>query len=319
MLDNELWIIYALAFGAALLGVQAIYWLAFRDRAERKIINRRLALSSELSDQSAVLETLRRERGLGALGDIAGLQWLDKLVMQSGLKLDTARLLLWIGGLSVLFYFPLVLWLKLGAIAIVIAFIAALLTGYFLVWRARAQRIARFSEQLPEALDIIVRGLRAGHPFRVALGLAAREMPDPIGTEFGILLDEITFGLDQQAAVDHLHGRVGQEDLTFVSTAINIQNQTGGNLGEILQSLSRLLRNRFKLRMKVRALTSEGRMSGVLMTALPFVLFLVIRLLSPGYFDELRGHPMLVPTVVGGLLLLLIGNFAIYRMVNFKI
>jgi tight adherence protein B len=213
----------------------------------------------------------------------------------------------------------LAVWLKLGPISIVIAFVAALLTGYLLVWRARAQRIARFSEQLPEALDIIVRGLRAGHPFRVALGLAAREMPDPIGTEFGILLDEVTFGLDQQIAVDHLHGRVGQEDLTFFSIAINIQSQTGGNLGEVLQSLSGLLRNRFKLRLRVRALTSEGRTSGVLMTALPFILFLVVKLLSPGYFDELKGHPIMVPVVVGGLLLLLVGNFAIYRMVNFKI
>jgi tight adherence protein B len=188
-----------------------------------------------------------------------------------------------------------------------------------LLRRARAQRISRFSEQLPEALDIIVRGLRAGHPFRVALGLAAREMPDPIGTEFGILLDEISFGLDQQVAVEHLYGRVGQEDLSFVSIAINIQSQTGGNLGEILQSLSRLLRNRFKLRLKVRALTSEGRMSGVFMSVLPFVLILVMRLISPNFFDVMRGHPVLVPAVVVGLSLLVVGNFVIYRMVNFRI
>jgi tight adherence protein B len=235
------------------------------------------------------------------------------------LKLDAKRLLVWIGGLSVLFYFPLELWLKLGAVSFPIAFAAALLTGFILLRRARAKRISRFSEQLPEALDIVVRGLRAGHPFRVALGLAAREMPDPIGTEFGILLDEISFGLDQQVAVDHLYGRVGQEDLSFVSIAINIQTQTGGNLGEVLQSLSRLLRNRSKLRLKVRALTSEGRMSGVFMSVLPFVLLLVMRLISPNFFDELRGHPVLVPAVMIGLSLLVLGNFVIYRMVNFKI
>jgi tight adherence protein B len=319
MVDNQLWIIYALVFGAALLGVQALYWLLFRSRAERKIINRRLTLSRELRDQVAVLEALRRERGLGALGDVAGLQWLDELVVQTGLKLDATRLLVWIGGLSVLFYLPLELWLKLDLSAIPLALTAALLTGYVLLRRARARRISRFSEQLPEALDIIVRGLRAGHPFRVALGLAAREMSDPIGTEFGILLDEITFGLDQQVAVDHLYGRVGQEDLSFVSIAINIQSQTGGNLGEILQSLSRLLRNRFKLRLKVRALTSEGRLSGVFMTALPFVLILLVRLISPNYFDGIMGHALLVPAVVVGLSLLLLGNFVIYRMVNFKI
>jgi tight adherence protein B len=319
MINNELWMIYALVFGAALLGVQALYVLVIRSRTERKIINRRLALSGELSDQVAVLDALRRERGLGALGDVAGLQWLDVLVMQTGLKLDVTRLLVWIGGLSVLFYFPLELWLKLGLSAIPVAVGAALVTGYMLLRRARAQRIGRFSEQLPEALDIIVRGLRAGHPFRVALGLAAREMPDPIGTEFGILLDEITFGLDQQVAVDHLYGRVGQEDLSFVSIAINIQSQTGGNLAEILQTLSRLLRNRSKLRLKVRALTSEGKMSGIIMSALPFFLFLMVRFLSPNFFDEVRVHPVLVPAVAVGLSLLVVGNFVIYRMVNFKI
>ncbi len=319
MINSELWIIYALVFGAALLGVQALYWLVFRSRAERKIINRRLTLRSELPDQGAVLEALRRERGLGDLGDVAGLRWLDVLVMQSGLKLDATRLLVWIGGLTVLFFFPLAFWLKLGPPAIVIAVIAGLLTGYLLLRRARARRISRFSEQLPEALDIVVRGLRAGHPFRVALGLAAREMPDPIGTEFGILLDEITFGLDQQVAVDHLYGRVGQEDLSFVSIAVNIQSQTGGNLGEILRGLSRLLRNRSKLRLKVRALTSEGRLSGILMSALPFVLVLIVLLISPNYFDDIRVHPLLVPAVVVGLSLLVLGNFVIYRMVNFKI
>ena len=319
MINSELWMIYALVFGAALLGVQALYVLVVRSRSERKIINRRLTLTSQLSDQAAVLEALRLERGLGAFGDVAGLQWLDQLVMQSGLKFSVARLLVWTGGLFVVFYVPLALWLKLGPPAIVIAMAAAPLTGYLLLKRARAKRIARFSEQLPEALDIIVRGLRAGHPFRVALGLASREMPDPIGTEFGILLDEISFGLDQQVAVDHLYGRVGQEDLSFVSIAINIQSQTGGNLAEILRSLSRLLRNRSKLRLKVRALTSEGRMSGVLLTALPFVLFVIVRAISPSYFADMAGHPMLAPAVVLGFSLLALGNFVIYRMVNFKV
>ena len=153
----------------------------------------------------------------------------------------------------------------------------------------------------------------------MALGLVARELPDPIGTEFGILLDEISFGADQQVAVDHLAARVGQEDLTFVSIAINIQSQTGGNLAEILHSLSRLLRNRSKLRLKVRALTSEGKLSGIFLSVLPFVLILIINLVNPKYFGDMAGNPLLVPAAVVGLSLLALGNFVIYRMVNFKI
>ncbi len=318
MINSDLWIIYALVFGAALLGFQALYWLVFRSRAERKIINRRLTLSSRLSDQVAVLDLLRRERGLGNLGNVPGLQWLDELVMQTGLKVNPVRISAWIAMLSGAFYLPLAFWLNLGPQAIVAALALALLAGYLFLRSARARRISRFSEQLPEALDIVVRGLRAGHPFRVALGLVARELPDPIGTEFGILLDEISFGLDQQVAVDHLASRVGQEDLTFVSIAINIQSQTGGNLAEILHGLSRVLRNRTKLRLKVRALTSEGRLSGIFMTAMPFILFLIVNLINPGYFTEVRDHPLVVPAVLAGLTLLGIGNFVIYRMVNFK-
>jgi len=316
---NELWIIYALVFGAALFGAQALYWILIRSRSERKIINRRLTLASELKDQSAVLSTLHRERGVSILADVDQLEWLHELVMQSGLKLDLARLLIWATGLIGLFYLVFGVWLGMGPAGLMIAVPAALLAGYVILRRARAKRIALFSEQLPEALDIVVRGLRAGHPFRVALGLAAREMPDPIGTELGILLDEISFGLEQQVAVDHLYERVGQEDLSFLSTAINIQSQTGGNLADILQSLSRLLRNRAKLTLKVRALTSEGRSSGLLLSVLPVLIFLVLNFLSPTYFGALKGHPLAMPALVIGICLLLIGNFVIYRMVNFKV
>jgi len=318
MINSELWVIYALVFGAALLGFQALYVLVFRSRRERKIINRRLTLSSELPDPVAVLDVLRSERGLGNLGNVPGLQWLDRLVMQTGLKVNPARIFVWIAMLTGAFYLPLAFWLKLGPLAIVPAAVAALLAGYLMLRSARARRINRFSEQLPEALDIVVRGLRAGHPFRVALGLVARELPDPIGTEFGILNDEISLGADQQTAVDHLAARVGQEDLTFVSIAINIQSNTGGNLAEVLQSLSRVLRSRSKLRLKVRALTSEGRLSGYFLSAMPFILFLVVNLISPAYFAEVRDHALVGPAVLAGLMLLGIGNFVIYRMVNFK-
>ncbi|WP_409192563.1 type II secretion system F family protein [Bradyrhizobium sp. RDM4] len=318
MINNELWIIYALVFAAALLGFQALNRLVFQSRAERKIINRRLALSSELSDPVAVLNVLRQERGFGNLGKLPGFHGLDELVMQSGLKVNPLRIFVWIAALSGLFYLPLAFWLKLGPLAIIVAVPAAFVAGYLILRNARARRISRFSEQLPEALDIVVRGLRAGHPFRVALGLVARELTDPIGTEFGILIDEISFGADQQTAVDHLAARVGQEDLTFVSIAINIQSQTGGNLAEILQGLSRVLRNRSKLRLKIRALTAEGRLSGYFMTAIPFILFFVVSLINPSYFAEARDHALVVPAVVAGLMLLGIGNFVIFRMINFK-
>lgn len=318
-MGNELWLIYGLVFGAALLGVQVLYVVLIRSRGERKIINRRLTLGAQLNDQGAVLEALRKERGGGAFAYIPGFDRLHQLVVQSGLELGIVRVSLWLVGLTATFYLVLELSLRLGTLGLLVAFPLALVAGYVLVRRARSRRISKFTEQLPEALDVIVRGLRAGHPFRVALGLAAREMPDPIGTEFGILLDEISFGLDQQLAVDHLYARVGQDDLSLVSTAINIQSQTGGNLADVLQSLSRMLRSRAKLLLKVQALTSEGRLSGAILTVLPFVFFMMINLLNPGYYAALKGHPVTVPAVVGALFLLVVGNFTIRRMINFKV
>jgi tight adherence protein B len=318
MLSGELWVIYALVFGTALFAVQSLYWLVFRARHERQLINRRLALSDRLENPSQVMEALRRERGLGALGDVPVLRRLDEVVIQSGVSITPGT---WLGilfVLSALFYVLLGFFLGFGLIALAPAVLGAVAILYLFLLQARRRRIARFTEQLSDALDVIVRGLRAGHPFRVALGLASREMPDPIGTEFGILADEITFGLDQNTALDHLIGRVGQPDLSFLAIAVNIQSETGGNLAEILYRLSSLLRNRMKLRLKIRALSSEGRLSAWFLSAMPFVLVGIILLIHPAYFLDVRDHPLFMPAIGFGLLLLLIGNFVMYRMVNFK-
>src|SRR4029079_19345243 len=142
----------------------------------------------------------------------------------------------------------------------------------------RRKRIARFSEQLPDAIDVIVRGVKSGYPFTVALGLVAKEMSDPFGTECGMASDEINFGSDIGTALDNLFQRVGHEDLLYLTMALKIQTETGGNLAEILARLSSLLRQRTMLRLKVRAISAEGRLSAVFLTAMPFVLFAIVTL-----------------------------------------
>jgi len=177
---------------------------------------------------------------------------------------------------------------------------------------------AEFTEQLPDALDVIVRGVRVGYPLPIALNLAARELSDPLATEFAMTFDEITFGQDVRTAIENLYRRVGHEDLQFFVVAIIVQNQTGGNLAEVLSRLSRLLRTRSKLRLKIRSLSAEGRISAVVLSLMPFILFGGISLISPGYFGEIRNDPLVMPALVYGVISLLLGNIVMHRMVHFK-
>lgn len=317
-MPGELWIIYALAFGAVLLGVQGLYWFLSRTRQEKKAINRRLVLGEQLRTRAEVLDTLRRERGLGLASGIQVFAGLEELVMQSGLRIEPLRLLLLVLGLTAILLLVFSYALGFGILALAVTLALTLVGIYLALQIVRRRRIARFGAQFPEALDVVVRGLRAGHPFRVTLASVAHEMPDPIGSEFGIFADEVSFGLELTTAVDNLVRRVGHDDLPFFAVAVSIQGQTGGNLAEILSRLSQMVRSRAKLRLKVRALTSEGRLSALFLSLAPFILFGIISLIYPAYFGDIRSHPVVVPALIVGLTLLTIGNFIMYRMVHFK-
>jgi tight adherence protein B len=314
---DQLWIIYALVFGAVLLAVQATYWLAFHMRSTQTSINRRLALTQQLANPTAVLEALRQERGFADFDNPLARKLSDWLT-QTGLQIDRNLLALAALALCGLLFVVLGLALEFGMASFALALVMSVAIVFLWLRFKRSRRIARFADQLPDALDIIVRGVRVGHPFSVALSLVAKEMPDPIGTEFGIAADEIAFGLDVRRAVENLYRRVGQEDLLFVVVSVNVQIQTGGNLAEILSRLSRLIRHRSKVRAKIKSLTAEGRMSAIFLTLMPFILFGAINLVAPGYYGAVRGHPATVLAVVFALTSLAVGNVIMYRMVHFK-
>jgi tight adherence protein B len=314
---GELWTIPAFVFVATLLSVFALYRLVFQAGQTQKTINRRLVESHAPTDALDALDALRHERGFVDVEN-PWLRGLNDLMMQTGLKLDRTLVLASVVALGVVLFLILGLLLGFGAIAFIGAVILSLLLTYLFFRIVRTRRVARFAQQLPDAIDLIVRGVRVGYPLPVALGLVAREMPEPIGTEFGLTSDEITFGQDVKTAVENLYRRVGQDDLLFLVVAINVQSQTGGSLAEILVRLSRLVRNRAKVQLKIRALTAEGRVSAKFLSAMPFVLFAVVSLVSPAYFGEIHHHPIVVPALIYAGLSLIIGNIMMYRMVNFK-
>src|SRR5437588_9202327 len=135
-----------------------------------------------------------------------------------------------------------------------------------------------------DARDMIVSSMRAGHHVPIASTVIARELKDPIGSEFGIVADEITYGADLESALRNLYFRLGQDDLPLFVTAVAIQGSTGGNLGEILENLSSVIRDRFKMRRKIRALASEGRASALILSSLPIMMFLIIQFVAPDFY-----------------------------------
>jgi tight adherence protein B len=183
----------------------------------------------------------------------------------------------------------------------------------------RRRRQNKFAAQFPDALDIIVRSLRAGHPVPIAINMVGREMPDPIGSEFGIVTDEITYGSDLEGAMRNLYARIGSDDLPLFVTAIAIQSSTGGNLGEILQKLSGVIRQRFKMRRKIHALAAEGRASAMILSALPIGIFFVILWMVPGFYGSVWHIPLTKKLVGGAAGWMVFGNLAMFKMVNFKI
>jgi tight adherence protein B len=181
--------------------------------------------------------------------------------------------------------------------------------------QARTKRRLKFEEQLPDAIDLIVRSLRVGHPLSGAISVVGREMPDPLGLEFQIASSEILYGLDVPAAIAGVADRVGSADLGYLTVAVQIQQESGGNLAESLAKLSNIIRERFRMFRKVKAITAEGRFSAWLLSLFPFGIGIVIEFVHPGYFTQVEDYPYF-PYLVGATVLMLIVNLIAMRILT---
>src|ERR1700693_3731039 len=277
-------------------------------------------LSKDSTSRENVLVELRLERGLTADGDYRlGLVALNRVVLQSGLTLGFARLFIIFGIIAVVVFAALMVFRGSLLEAALGALFSATALPYFVLRVLRSRRQKKFGAQFPDALDIIVRSLRAGHPVPIAIAMVGREMPDPAGSEFGIVSDEITYGADLETAMRNLYFRVGTDDLPLFVTAVAIQGSTGGNLGEILENLSDVIRQRFKMRRKIRALAAEGRASALILSSLPIGMFAVINFLVPSFYASVWNEDITKIALVLAACWMGIGNFIMYRLVNFKI
>lgn len=200
--------------------------------------------------------------------------------------------------------------------------VMAIATGSLpLMWLLfrRKRRFKRFAKQLPDALELIARALRAGHSLAAGFSLVSDEMDAPIGKEFARVFDEQNLGIPMEDALENLTERIPNLDLRFFATAVILQRQTGGDLSEILDKIGYLVRERFKIWGQVQALTGEGRLSGIVLLALPPALFMAVYRLNPDYVMPLFTDPMGRKMLAGGLVMQLLGALVIRKIVNIKV
>jgi tight adherence protein B len=295
-------------------------WGLFGARQTRRAVNRRLATAERAGSLGELVLELRKQRGVTEDGrSVFSWAWLADLIMRSGVAVEPRRWAMVIGalvlggGFAGLFFLHNVLAAVGGALALGIGGPLAYLT-----FKAGARNKA-ISLQLPQALEVMVRSLEAGHPIPTSINLVGRELPDPIGSEFGMAADEIAFGATLEQAVARISDRCRNPDVDLFSAAIRLQEKSGGNLTGLLKMLARTVRERHKMRLKIRAASSEGRMSAYILSAAPIVCFIFINVAQPKYYSDVL-HTRFIQIglgVLGGLLVS--GNLVMRRMIDMRI
>jgi len=315
-------VIYGLIFIGVFLMVEGAYLLIYgRTLSREKKVNRRLALLQDGKDTEEVLGILRAEReGSEQTDRLPVIGPLMEMARHANITLTVPQIGISLVVLTIISF--LLLSLFTGAV-VQIRIVVALVVGYatFYIWlRGKAKkRISMFEEQLPDALDLMVRSLRVGHPMTAAVGIVAREMADPLGTEFGLIADEATYGMTVPDAIERMAQRVPVPDLRFFAIAVSIQSQSGGNLAEVLEGLSRVIRARFKLFRKIRAITSEARWSGWFLSIFPVIALLLVQVVKPDYYDKVSDHPLFMPGAIVTFVLLIVNIFFMRMLVNIKV
>ena len=331
MAIEPIYLLYGAIFLGTLLLIEGLYYLLIEPRFGQRRANRRLSLLRSGMESREVYQLLRHQPASGReyLGPITRpVLAFETLVRQSGLSITPLRALAVMATLGLLTLVGLRIGLALDRLPGVftplsvqagLSVLGGIGIPLFYFSSKRKERLKKFSEQLPDALDIMVRSLRAGHPINAAMGLVAKEMSDPMGTEFGLAVDEMTYGLDMREAMKNLGDRIKVEDFHYVMVSINIQHETGGNLAEVLSNLSRVIRDRARMFMKIRALSGEGRMSALILCVLPFAVGGFIFIMNPDFYSGVADDPLFLPILSGALLNMLLGIIVIRRMVNFRV
>lgn len=315
-------LIYVLIFVAVIMLVEGLYLTVFgKSISLNSRVSRRLALLEKNGNREQVLEQLRKEMSqhMNSMG-IPLYSILATKAQRANIAFTPKQLVMIMAALSVVSYFGLTLGTEAsGPVRIVVGIVMGVGGVYTWVDRKAKKRMALLEEQLPDAVELMVRSLRVGHPFSSAIGIVAKEIPDPLGTEFGLIADEAAYGRDVAESLKAFAERMDSQDLRFLAVAVTIQQQSGGNLAEILEGLAKVIRARFKLFRRVKAITAEAKWSGMFLSGFPIGALIMINVIKPDYYDGVKDTPAFIPAALVVAVFLVVNVIFMKMMVNIKV
>jgi len=291
-------IVYGLIFVGVFVLVEGVYLTVFgKSISLNSRVNRRLEMLDKGAKREDVLEQLRKEmkqhaenRGIPLYSVLA------EKAQKAAIAFSPMQLILMMVAVSVFAFMGLTVGTQTGVITrAAIAVMMGVGGVYTWVSMKAGKRISMIEEQLPDAIELMVRSLRVGHPFSSAIQIVSKEIEDPLATEFGVIADEAAYGRDLGEALKDMAERLDMQDLRFLSVAVTIQQQSGGNLAEILAGLSKVIRARFRLFRRVKAITAEAKWSGKFLSGFPVMALIAINVMDPNYYDEVKDHWLYIP------------------------
>ena len=315
-------LLYGIIFIAVLMVIEGIYLVAFgKSISLNSKVNRRLDMIQKGGSREKVLEQLRKEMDQHMKsGGIPLYSILSDKAQRANIAFSPKALIAIMIFLSVLIFVMLTR-LTEASIAVRGLIAVGMGVGAVYVWvnNKCKKRLALLEEQLPDAIELMVRSLRVGHPFSSAINIVAKEVADPLGTEFGVIADEAAYGRDVSESLKHLAERMDMQDLRFLAVAVTIQQTSGGNLAEILHGLSQVIRARFKLFRRVKAITAEAKWSGAFLSVFPLLALVGINVLEPNYYADVKDTKFFIPACLVVGVFLTVNIIFMKIMVNIKV
>lgn len=321
-------LIYIALFLSVILAVQAGAQIVFASEDQKQRTNRRLIMLDSGMDPRAVYNALlRRPIGRDGAGIMKFYDLLCVRCRQADINANPLTIVIWVAAASGLLWCVSVFitgfssfpgFIVNGTLALVASILVCGTLAWLWINRRRTKRLQKLEEQMPLALDVITRAVRAGHPVISAVQLAGNEMGDPIGSEFGLIVDETTYGSEFREALVNFARRTGSQDAHFFAVSVGVQAETGGNLAEILDGLASVIRSRATLGKRVKALSSEGRASAILLSVLPVFMVSFLMLVHPEFYTSKFSDPIFWPVIGIIGVLYAIGLAIIHRIIHFK-